>query len=221
MKPIFFLTFLSITIVPFAQDNSIVVKKDIGENFFEAAKKYIGVPFIWGGRSRKKLDCMGLLFLAYSDVTGKPWRNLSVLPSELVKSGNLGKPVPGLDGVLSDSLKNIKLKKGDILYFLSSEKVYETDIPLVRIDSIPYWVWHMGIYAGGEEKPMILHACPSDRVKIEPLENIYFDAIFVTRFGVTDSVEKLCDNMAKGVQQLNSNCKHLLIIMEKCAEWNN
>ena len=164
---------------------------DVGMRFLEAARKYLGVPFAWNGRSKEKLDCMGLLFLAYSDVTGKPWRELSVLPSVLVKSGKLGNPVPGLDGVLRDSLKNIKLKKGDILYFLSSEKVYETDIPLVRIDSIPYWVWHMGIYAGYDEKPMVLHACPSDRVKIEPLENIYFDAIFVTRFGVTDSVENL------------------------------
>ncbi|MEO0227942.1 MAG: hypothetical protein ABIL70_07860, partial [candidate division WOR-3 bacterium] len=77
-----------------------------------------------------------------------------------------------------------RLRKGDIIYFLVTEKIYDTDIPLVYIDGIPYWVWHMGIFAGFDScgVALCLNARPGDKVVIEPLEDIYFDAIFVTRF---------------------------------------
>lgn len=160
------------------------LNKTIGDKFFEAAKKYLGVPFVWEGRSKEKLDCMGLIFLAYKDVTGKDWKKLSVYPSKLVKSGKLGRPVEGLDGVLKGDFEHTKLRKGDIIYFLVTEKIYDTDVPLVNIDSIPYWVWHMGIFAGFDScgVALCLNARPGDKVVIEPLEDIYFDAIFVTRF---------------------------------------
>ncbi len=158
-------------------------KENIGERFLEAAKKYIGVPFVWGGRSKTGLDCMGLPFLAYTDVTGKRWQNLSVYPSKLVKSGKLGKPVLGLDGVLKNSIDYSKLKKGDIIYFLVPNKIGDVDY-FIEIDTVKYWVWHMGIFAGNDtlEVPLVLNARPGDKVVIEPLEDIYFDAIFVTRF---------------------------------------
>ncbi|MGQ9702021.1 MAG: hypothetical protein ACUVQT_06165, partial [bacterium] len=169
-----------------------------GEKFLEAAKKYLGVPFAWGGRSRQKLDCMGLIFLSYSDKTGRDWRNLSICPTKLVKSKRLGSPVSGFDGILREDIDYIKLKKGDIIYFLTTTKINDTDPPLVQIDSILYYSWHMGIFAGLDTfgRPLCLHAKPNDRVVIEPLEEIYFDAIFVTRLGGTiESREVIVKNL--------------------------
>ena len=41
----------------------------------------------------------------------------------------------------------------------------------------------MGFFAGFDENevPLILHACPSYKVIIQPIKEIYFEAIFVTR----------------------------------------
>ncbi len=154
-----------------------------GENFLEAAKKYLGAPFVWDGRSKQRLDCMGLIFLAYTDITGESWQNLSVLSSKLVSGKKLGSPVKGLNGVLKNDIDYSKLKKGDILYFLVTTEIYDTDPPLVTIDSIPYYVWHMGIFAGFDTTgcPLCLNARPGDKVVIEPLGNIYFERLFVTR----------------------------------------
>ncbi|MCX7995520.1 MAG: C40 family peptidase [candidate division WOR-3 bacterium] len=193
---------------------SLVIQETIGpintavnEKFLQAGKKYLGVPFVWGGRSKERLDCMGLLFLAYKDITGRDWRELSVLPSKLVASGKLGKPVKGLDGVLKENLKVEKLKNGDVIYFLVKEKVYDTDVPLVNIDSIPYWVWHMGIFAGFDSNrvALCLNAKPGDKVVIEPLNDIYFDAIFVTRFGEPR------DEIIKNLQKLMADNKPIFI----------
>lgn len=184
-----FLTSLFLTFsFLFASDSVDSFEENLGERFLEAAKKYLDVPFVWGGRSKKKLDCMGLLFLAYKDITGNDWRQLSIYPSKLVKSEKLGKVVKGLDGVLRENLEVENLRKGDVLYFLVKEKVYDTDVPLVNIDSVSYWVWHMGIFAGTDTfgLPLCLHARPGDKAVIEPLEDVYFEAIFVTRFwGIT------------------------------------
>ena len=195
---IFFVTLLS------AQKSIDSIKGSIGEKFLEAGKKYLGVPFVWGGRSKEKLDCMGLPFLAYTDVTGKRWQELSVFPAELVKSEKLGKPVAGLDGILKDSIDYSKFQKGDIIYFLVLYEIGEVK-NFTEIDSIPYWVWHMGIYAGVEEKPLVLNARPGDKVVIEPLEEIYFDAVFVTRLDGSIDYPSPLSSPTRGEDSFPSN----------------
>lgn len=158
------------------------IKETIGEIYLEAAKKYIDVPFVWGGRSKYRLDCMGLPFLAYTDITGRRWQKLSVFPSELVESRKLGEPVKGLDGILGDSIDYAQLEEGDIIYFLIATQVGNVG-HFVEIDSAQYWVWHMGIFAGLDEQgmPLVLHARPGDKVVIEPMDDIFFEAIYVAR----------------------------------------
>lgn len=165
-----------------------------GYKLFKEAEKYLGVPYVWGGRSKKGLDCMGVIFLSYSDATGKSWRGkdgLSVYPSKLVKSGKLGSPVEGLDGIIIDSIniQNLtkKMEVGDIVYLLTPSRIIEDD-SLATIDSTSYWPWHMVLYAGHGN---ILHANPlasresGAKVTIDPLIELLKQtgttAIFVTR----------------------------------------
>lgn len=129
-----------------------------GYKLVNSAKEYIGVPYKFDGRNRDGLDCMGVIFLAYSKVTGKRWQNLSVYPSKLVKSGELGKPIEWFDVkvIEEDTSYTEKLKVGDIIYFLSP--FFEIkDEPLAIINGVKYWPWHMGIYCG---KDSVLHANP-------------------------------------------------------------
>lgn len=164
------------------QENSILQKTDLGTYLIQNAKEYLGREYRWNGRDTKKnpdIDCMGLVFLAYSKTTGKPWYNLSVNPSELVKSGKLGRPVNGLEGVLREDIDYSKLKEGDVVYFLVQNFAIN-DAPLAEIDGNSYWPWHMGLYEGGTDH-LILHASPMEEVKSQPIEEIGFDALLVTR----------------------------------------
>ena len=148
-----------------------------------AAKKYIGHHYEWAGRDTAKnpgIDCLGLLYLGFGEATGTPWRRYPVNPSQLVGSGLLGAPVPGLDGVLRAEIEWSKLRRGDVLYFLMEG--YEIkDTPLwVDAQGARYWPWHTGLYLD-EGRDLALHASPSAGVTEQPLDEIAFDALFVTR----------------------------------------
>ncbi|MFZ5479127.1 MAG: C40 family peptidase [Myxococcota bacterium] len=112
-----------------------------------AARRYLGRPWRWGGRG-ETLDCLGLVFLAWSDVTGKPWRKLSVNPTTLVAEAQLGAPVPGLDGVRARRIDYELLRAGDVVYFLGPRR-NPNEPSLVSIEGVPLWVWHVGLYSGG------------------------------------------------------------------------
>jgi len=145
-----------------------------------AGEALLGEPYRWGGRNEPGhpgVDCLGLLYLAWGSVTGTPWRRYPVNPSELVTSGLLGAPVPGLDGVLRAEVDTATLQPGDVLYFLMAN--YEIpDSPLWTHEGTPYWPWHTGLYAGDGRA---LHAQPGGRVRHQDLAGIAFDALYVTR----------------------------------------
>ncbi len=111
-----------------------------------AARQYLGRPYRWAGRA-ESLDCMGLVFLAWTDVTGQRWKELSVNPTELVASRALGAPVAGLDGVLTEHIDWSLLRSGDVVFFLS--RVPNPAEPaLATLDGEPHWVRHMALYEG-------------------------------------------------------------------------
>ncbi len=130
------------------------------KEFVENARKYIGTQYRWGGRLTKKhpgLDCLGLLFLAHSETFGSKWYDFSVYPSKIVKKNQLGRPVKGLDGILSEDLNFSSLKEGDIIYLLSESSI--KDEPLAKIQGKNYWPWHTGMYSN-KKKDLFLEASP-------------------------------------------------------------
>ncbi|OYT35860.1 hypothetical protein B6U91_02335 [Candidatus Pacearchaeota archaeon ex4484_71] len=176
-------------------DNINFVKKDFSkdkekinikaEEFVNAARRYIGVPYMEDGRDTKGnpgLDCMGLVFRAYSDVTGNPWTDFSVYPSVLVKRKQIGSPVKGLDGILKENLDISKLENGDVIYLLGNWKI--NDSSLMEVEGKKYWPWHMGIYSD-KENHFFLEADPGAGVREHPFEDMLSSdgtkALFVTR----------------------------------------
>ncbi len=101
---------------------------------------------------------------------------MPVYPHELIKSEKLGKIVEKLYGVKRESLDLNEFKKGDILFFLTSDTV--SNDKFFEFDNKKYQVWHTGIYYG---EGKVLHAKPNDKVIIEDLYKIYFERIIVVR----------------------------------------
>src|SRR3989344_4117888 len=154
------------------------------KEFVENARKYLNEEYSWGGRLTEKnpgIDCLGLIFLAYSETYNMKWTEFSVNPSKIVKKEQLGKPVKGLEGVLVKDIDFSKLEEGDIIYLLTTSKINDTS--LAEINKIKYWPWHTGIYSD-KKNNLLLHAEPGNKVVESNFKN-YLDwktkAIFVTR----------------------------------------
>jgi cell wall-associated NlpC family hydrolase len=119
----------------------------------DSARAYVGRPYAFGGRG-ESLDCMGLVFRAWTDARGQTWRELSVNPTEIVSGRQLGAPVPRLDGVRTSDIDWSLLRPGDVLFFLGAqENVREPS--LVTLGEEPMWVWHMGIYTDADRRRFI------------------------------------------------------------------
>src|SRR4051812_37384901 len=74
-----------------------------GTDAVESAKKYLGVPYVWGGTDPKTgLDCSGLMQRAYADLGVQ-------LPRVAADQAKVGTAVPSLD----------QAKPGDLLAFNS------------------------------------------------------------------------------------------------------
>jgi len=104
------------------------------------------------------------------------------MPSENVKRRELGAPVEGLDGVLRDELDRALLKKGDVLFFLWEGWNLDADPPLHVSKDKRYGTWHTGLVHGRKDgKVQVIHAKPGEKVLIEPIDEISFDALFAVR----------------------------------------
>lgn len=64
---------------------------DAGEQLVETARKYLGVPYLWGGNDpRTGLDCSGLVKLALSELGVS-------MPRVAIDQARMGEEVPSLD----------------------------------------------------------------------------------------------------------------------------
>ncbi len=96
------------------------VKQD-PEKMVELAQRFIGIPYLWGGRSTKGFDCSGFTQTLYKSIG-------IMLPRDANMQVKTGKEV-----VMDDELNN--LKTGDLLFFGKS------------IDRIT----HVGMYIGDKK----------------------------------------------------------------------
>lgn len=161
-----------------------------------AAETFLGQPYVFGGRAGRSgcrsegrrvrcqegIDCQSLIFFAYEKVVGTHWTKFSVMPSQSVKNQRLGRPVPGLDGVLAGKLDRTKLRTGDVLFFLLPEYNLDADPALWTHEGMPYGVWHTALVHHAQDHDVrVIHAKPGAEVVIEPLDAIHFEALFVLR----------------------------------------
>ena len=156
------------------------------------ARDYLGKTWRWEGRDSPRypgVDCLGLLYLAWGPVTGTAWTRYPTDPAPLVASGMLGQPLPGLDGRLRVEADLGLLRRGDVLYFLIAEREIP-DEPLLVSQGLRYWPWHTGLYVG-EDEHQVLHAEPGGQVRLQPLEQIAYDALYVTRLAAPDGWKRV------------------------------
>src|SRR3989344_921487 len=166
------------------QEEKIILKR---KEFVENARKYLGKEYRWGGRLTKDnpgIDCLGLIFLAYSETYEKKWTEISGYPSEIIEKRQLGNPVNGLDGILTKEINFSKLEEGDVIHLLTTRTpVDKKDLPSKILDGIEYRTWHIGIYSD-KKNNLFLQAEPGNKV-VESNFKDYLqktsDGIFVTR----------------------------------------
>jgi len=151
----------------------------------EAARELLGQPYQFGGRLKRAgegIDCQGLLFYAAERVGRCGWRSFSVMPTESIPRGELGRSVEGLSPVATADLDTARLQPGDVLWLLyAAENPAEPSIAELGEDEV--WVWHTALYAGDGR---FLHADPfGGKVIEEPLvpflEGYGYAGVWVTR----------------------------------------
>jgi cell wall-associated NlpC family hydrolase len=159
---------------------SLRAAADPGAASLVEAQRYLGTPYVWGGRATARnpgLDCLGLMFRGVAAATGARWTAFPVDPTAIVASGALGRPVPGLDGVRRAALPLTALRPGDALYLLlAGHRI--PDAPLWVAEGQEYWPWHTALYADAGE---VLHASPAAGVVRASIWSLPWDALYVTR----------------------------------------
>lgn len=156
------------------------------QEFLENAKNNIGIEYKWGGRKTERLpglDCMGAVFIPYANTFNENWKEYSVNPKKLIENRTLGKPVEGLNGVLSKNIDYSKLEEGDIMYFMRRH-YSESPNTIKKIGGENFEVAHMGIYTEKEEKEVLNAFAPGTKVREHSLGKMifnHFNGVYVTR----------------------------------------
>jgi SH3-like domain-containing protein len=81
----------------------IFFKTTLGENLVKTAKRYNGIPYLWGGASSKDIDCSGLISNVY-------YLNGMQLPRDADMQALIGKE-------LTTEYDSAGLEPGDLLFF--------------------------------------------------------------------------------------------------------
>jgi cell wall-associated NlpC family hydrolase len=98
--------------------------KDTPERIIATAKRFFGVPYLWGGTSSKGMDCSGFAKTVY-------FLNGVLLPRDADQQGDVGDPVEIPEGKMD-------LKPGDLMFFGSRAGAGE-----------PEHISHVAISLGG------------------------------------------------------------------------
>jgi len=145
------------------------VRHGAPEALLRAALRQTGVPYRWGGRSRRGVDCVGLVFVAFRDAWGVPVRAFG---RHVGSNAEVAARIGRLKGVrLADEpgfAQGKDLRRGDVLFFLAPVE-NPAEPAFARVDGEPVWVWHVGLHAGAGR---VLHAAPGAAVVEEPIAEV-------------------------------------------------
>ncbi len=165
--------FVRKTEVVYAEE--IFNKKIVEKELVKTAKKFLGIPYLWGGTSSKAIDCSGFTSLIYL-------MNGTVLQRDASQQIKYGKKITS-----KYEYKNLRV--GDLLFFgrKASRKR-------------PEKITHVAMYIGNTE---FIHA--SGMVRINSIDSTKnnFDAEYAPRFIRAIRVKNEKDKI--GIQQINEN----------------
>ena len=99
--------------------------RETGPNILTSAKRFFGIPYLWGGTSAKGLDCSGFTKTVF-------FLNGILLPRDANQQAAIGEPIDTADG-----WKN--LKAGDLLFFGTK-----------AVGAKPERLTHVAIYLGNK-----------------------------------------------------------------------
>ena len=124
-------------------DMNVIFNKYPKENkLVETAKKYNGIPYLWGGASAKSIDCSGFTSNIY-------FLNGIILQRDASQQIKYGKEI-------TNKYEYTSLLSGDLLFFGRRAS-----------DSLPEKVTHVAMYIGDSE---FIHA--SGKVKINSMDSL-------------------------------------------------
>ncbi len=157
-------------------DKWISARNPTADNIIETAKKFIGVPYMWGGTSIKAVDCSGFTKSTY-------FLNGIILARDASQQCYTGDNID-ISGYVNDNeytLESLKeLKKGDLIFFgtKASEGKKER-------------ITHVGIYI---EDGIFIHSATSVRINslIPTAENYYSNSKTLVR------AQRILENQDKG-----------------------
>ncbi len=153
-----------------------IFNKQIVENeLIVTAKKFLGIPYLWGGTSSKAIDCSGFTSTIY-------YMNGTLLQRDASQQTKYGK-------IITTTYEYKDLLPGDLLFFGRKAS-----------DSLPERVWHVAMYIGDSE---FIHA--SGKVNINSIDSTRNNFIpeYVERFVRAVRVKGEADGI--GVQQITKN----------------
>ncbi|HVW60252.1 MAG TPA: C40 family peptidase [Puia sp.] len=126
------------------------------ENLVKAAKKLMGIPYLWGGTSFKGVDCSGFTRTVY-------FMNGLLLPRDASQQANIGREIDTKNGWQN-------LQAGDLIFFGTPAR-----------DGKPERVIHVGMWLGGANDEFIQSASKVQISSFNPNASNY-DAYELRRF---------------------------------------
>ena len=141
----------------------------------ETSKRFMGVPYLWGGTSAKGMDCSGFTKTVY-------FLNGMIIPRDASQQVHIGKPI--------DDLGNFdSLEAGDLLFFGNK-----------ATDATKEKVVHVGMWIGNNE---FIHASDMVRVSSVDKEADNYDEYNVNRYLRTKRILKEQDKDLIDLRQVS------------------
>lgn len=107
-----------------------LIERDRAErDFVDVAERFIGTPYLWGGRTRIGIDCSGLVQVAM-EAAGKPCPRDSDM-----QMGEVGEPVP-----IPEDLES--LRRGDLIFWKGHVGIMADGVMLLHANA-----HHMAVVA--------------------------------------------------------------------------